>query len=179
MPSQQITDYQVRRYTDERRKGATQLVAAARAGLSERSGRGYEMVMATRTQDDFFASPATVSCQSFSDPSSHNPFLLVVVGLIAVIVPRTSWNPFAKFTITPVTPPRSIFLRPWPSDFSIGGQVKVLVTAISKKACADLHIRQPSIKFSQLTLPRWLLVSRLHRIATHHFINCHIQVGDL
>jgi hypothetical protein len=37
----QLTDYQVRRYMDERRKGATQLVAA-RSGLSERSGRRYE-----------------------------------------------------------------------------------------------------------------------------------------
>jgi hypothetical protein len=37
-----ITDHQVRRYMDERRKGATQVVAAARAGLSERSGRRYE-----------------------------------------------------------------------------------------------------------------------------------------
>jgi hypothetical protein len=35
MPGRRITDYQVRRYMDERRKGATQLVAAARAGLSE------------------------------------------------------------------------------------------------------------------------------------------------
>jgi hypothetical protein len=42
MPGRRITDYQVRRYMDERRKGATQLVAAARAGLSERSGRRYE-----------------------------------------------------------------------------------------------------------------------------------------
>ena len=32
MPGRRITDYQVRRYMDERRKGATQLVAAARAG---------------------------------------------------------------------------------------------------------------------------------------------------
>jgi hypothetical protein len=42
MPGRRITDYQVRRYMDERRKGATQVVAAARAGLSERSGRRYE-----------------------------------------------------------------------------------------------------------------------------------------
>jgi hypothetical protein len=42
MPGRRITDYQVRRYMDERRKGATQLVAAAQAGLSERSGRRYE-----------------------------------------------------------------------------------------------------------------------------------------
>src|SRR5450631_1384945 len=31
MPGRRITDYQVRRYMDERRKGATQLVAAAKA----------------------------------------------------------------------------------------------------------------------------------------------------
>jgi hypothetical protein len=42
MPGRRITDHQVRRYMDERRKGATQVVAAARAGLSERSGRRYE-----------------------------------------------------------------------------------------------------------------------------------------
>ena len=42
MPGRRITDYQVRRYMDERRKGATQVVAAARSGLSERSGRRYE-----------------------------------------------------------------------------------------------------------------------------------------
>jgi hypothetical protein len=32
MPGRRITNYQVRRYMDERRKGATQLVAVARAG---------------------------------------------------------------------------------------------------------------------------------------------------
>jgi hypothetical protein len=42
MPGRRITDHQVRRYMDERRKGATQLVAALRAGLSESSGKRYE-----------------------------------------------------------------------------------------------------------------------------------------
>jgi len=50
---------------------------------------------------------------------------------------------------------------------------------IGRIESADLHIRQPSIELCQFSRTRWLLVSRLHRIARHHFINCHIQVGDL
>src|SRR5688572_18774456 len=42
MPGQRITDRQVRRYMDERRQGATQAVAAMRAGLSERTARRFE-----------------------------------------------------------------------------------------------------------------------------------------
>ena len=42
MPGLRITDQQIWRYMDERRKGATQVVAGTRAGLSERSGRRYE-----------------------------------------------------------------------------------------------------------------------------------------
>lgn len=43
MPKQRITDRQVRRYMDGRRSGATQVVAAARAGISERSARRYQI----------------------------------------------------------------------------------------------------------------------------------------
>ena len=42
MPGRRITDQQVRRFMDERRKGVTQIVAAARAGMSERSARRYQ-----------------------------------------------------------------------------------------------------------------------------------------
>ncbi len=42
MPGHRITDRQVRRYMDERRQGSTQVVAAARAGISERSARRFE-----------------------------------------------------------------------------------------------------------------------------------------
>jgi len=42
MSGQRITDRQVRRYMDERRQGATQAVAAARAGMSERTARRCE-----------------------------------------------------------------------------------------------------------------------------------------
>jgi hypothetical protein len=42
MQRPRITDRQVRRYMDERRHGATQIVAAARSGISERSARRYQ-----------------------------------------------------------------------------------------------------------------------------------------
>lgn len=42
MQRRRITDRQVRIYMDEKRQGATQLVAAARAGFSERTGRRIE-----------------------------------------------------------------------------------------------------------------------------------------
>lgn len=42
MSGQRITDRQVRRYMNERREGASQIVAAARAGMSERSARRFE-----------------------------------------------------------------------------------------------------------------------------------------
>jgi len=42
MPGNHITDRQVRRFMDERRNGETQAVAAARAGVSESSGRRIE-----------------------------------------------------------------------------------------------------------------------------------------
>ena len=42
MSGQRITDRQVRRYMDKRRQGATQAVAAAQAGMSERTARRFE-----------------------------------------------------------------------------------------------------------------------------------------
>src|SRR5512134_1429780 len=39
MPGMPITDLQVRRYMEQRRLGATQAVAAAKAGFSERTAR--------------------------------------------------------------------------------------------------------------------------------------------
>ena len=39
MPGMPITDRQVRRYMEQRRVGATQVVAAAKAGFSERTAR--------------------------------------------------------------------------------------------------------------------------------------------
>ena len=67
--------------------------------------------------------------------------LIVVVVVALHSIPRAIWFPFTKFTITPVTQSRPIFLRSWESNFPIGAQVKVLVTAVSKKASADLQLK--------------------------------------
>ena len=52
MPGKHATDHQVRRYMDSRKDGYSQAAAAARAGLSERTGRRIEADPALPSQQD-------------------------------------------------------------------------------------------------------------------------------
>ena len=52
MPGKHATDHQVRRYMNSRKEGYSQAAAAARAGISERTGRRFEADPVLPSQQD-------------------------------------------------------------------------------------------------------------------------------
>src|SRR5215469_7430189 len=91
MSGKRVTDRQVRRYMDSRKDGHTQAAAAARSGLSERTGRRIEKAPILPSQRDRLGMVASIGTSS----ARQDPFAEV---WRAELVPMLATMPSLRAT---------------------------------------------------------------------------------